>query len=477
MPGTVSRRLMAHLSVMQRCPLRKSITPSRRHSLHLGPVFLAMVRLPPSFPRRPYTRRRLRGRQPLWGIGVTSSMARILRPVAASARTADSRPEPGPLTFTSTSRTPIFIAFSAQRSAAFCAANGVDLREPLKPTVPAESQQRVSPLGSVIVTIVLLNDASTWQTPRGTIRLPFARRAAGAAPASPSAPGAAVAPAAGAAGAAAGAAASGAAASARAFGSRSSSLVSFAMLSELLHALLARHRLPGPLPRTRVRAGPLSAHRQALDVPGAAVALDLLEAAHVLRDLPAQLALDDELLLDERGDPAELLVRERLGLLARIDAQLVQDAVGRDPSDPVDVGERDPDLLLGRNVDSDDARHSRLLPSPGAACAACPCRSPARRPCGGPPCSSRRCAAPKPGPSCSLPLVSPGQATVRTSVPPSVTAIVCSKWALGRRSRVTTVHPSSSTSISAPPRFSIGSTQMTMPGRSTVSCIGVASST
>ena len=42
-------------------------------------------------------------------------------------------------------------------SAAICAANGVDLREPLKPTWPAEAQAITAPGGSVIDTMVLLN--------------------------------------------------------------------------------------------------------------------------------------------------------------------------------------------------------------------------------------------------------------------------------------------------------------------------------
>src|SRR5205814_757990 len=85
----------------------------------------------------------------------------------------DSRPVPGPLTRTSISRTPIFRAFSAARSAARCAAKGVLFLEPVNPIVPAESQQRVSPLGSVNVTIVLLKLASTWTTARGTFRRTF----------------------------------------------------------------------------------------------------------------------------------------------------------------------------------------------------------------------------------------------------------------------------------------------------------------
>jgi len=42
-------------------------------------------------------------------------------------------------------------------SAAMPAANGVDLREPLKPIVPADAQAITAPDGSVIEMIVLLN--------------------------------------------------------------------------------------------------------------------------------------------------------------------------------------------------------------------------------------------------------------------------------------------------------------------------------
>ena len=43
-----------------------------------------------------YTRRRFGGRQPLCAIGVTSRIDVTLKPAAARARSADSRPEPGP---------------------------------------------------------------------------------------------------------------------------------------------------------------------------------------------------------------------------------------------------------------------------------------------------------------------------------------------------------------------------------------------
>lgn len=44
------------------------------------------------------TRRRFGGRQPLWGMGVTSRMTVISNPLACRLRTAASRPDPGPLT-------------------------------------------------------------------------------------------------------------------------------------------------------------------------------------------------------------------------------------------------------------------------------------------------------------------------------------------------------------------------------------------
>ena len=74
---------------------------------------------------------------------------------------AASRPAPGPLTNTSTCLSPMSMAFRAAFSAAVCAANGVLLREPLKPTLPALAQETTLPVLSVSVTIVLLKVAWT----------------------------------------------------------------------------------------------------------------------------------------------------------------------------------------------------------------------------------------------------------------------------------------------------------------------------
>ena len=61
---------------------------------------------------RHQTRRRFGGRHPLCGIGVTSLIEITPSPVACKARTADSRPPPGPLTYTITAAHPEFGAFA-----------------------------------------------------------------------------------------------------------------------------------------------------------------------------------------------------------------------------------------------------------------------------------------------------------------------------------------------------------------------------
>src|SRR4051794_5086513 len=104
---------------------------------------------------------------------------------------ACSRPAPGPFTFTSTSTMPCLRASTAAFSAARPAAQGVLLRAPLMPAiVPADAQLIVSPLVSVMVTIVLLNVDLTCATPRVTpLRIfffgPAARPPAFAAPPPP----------------------------------------------------------------------------------------------------------------------------------------------------------------------------------------------------------------------------------------------------------------------------------------------------
>src|ERR1043165_1567658 len=120
-----------------------------------------------------YTRRFFGGRQPLCGIGVLSLIDRTSSPAVDNARTADSRPAPGPATCTSTVRSPDSFALLAAVSDACCAANGVPLRDPRNPRDPELDHAITLPMGSVIVMMVLLNDACTWTRPVGTLRFSF----------------------------------------------------------------------------------------------------------------------------------------------------------------------------------------------------------------------------------------------------------------------------------------------------------------
>src|SRR4026207_1669704 len=110
------------------------------------------------------------GLQPLCGIGVTSRIDFTSRPAVDSARMADSRPEPGPLTSTPHERTPHALAALVALSAACVAANGVPLRDPLKPIAPALDHDTTAPSASVMVISVLLNVACTCTKPRRALR-------------------------------------------------------------------------------------------------------------------------------------------------------------------------------------------------------------------------------------------------------------------------------------------------------------------
>src|SRR6476620_4995625 len=114
----------------------------------------------PDYPiTKSHTRLRFGGRQPLCGIGVTSRIDFTSIPTVCSARIADSRPDPGPLTLTSTERSPCVLAALPAFMAAWVAANGGPLREPLKPMPPALDHEITFPSVSVIVMCVLLNEA------------------------------------------------------------------------------------------------------------------------------------------------------------------------------------------------------------------------------------------------------------------------------------------------------------------------------
>lgn len=90
---------------------------------------------------------------------MTSDILVILNPAPFNARTAESLPGPGPFIFTSRFLTPYSIANLLAFSAATWAAKGVLFLDPLKPDPPAVAHDKALPCLSVIVIIVLLNEA------------------------------------------------------------------------------------------------------------------------------------------------------------------------------------------------------------------------------------------------------------------------------------------------------------------------------
>src|SRR5580698_5101283 len=106
-------------------------------------------------------------------MGVRSLMDFTSIPTVASARTADSRPAPGPETRTSTERRPYSLALLAAVIEACWAAKGVPLREPRNPSEPELDQAKTLPTRSVKVTMVLLNEAWTCTKPLDTTFFSF----------------------------------------------------------------------------------------------------------------------------------------------------------------------------------------------------------------------------------------------------------------------------------------------------------------
>ena len=107
------------------------------------------------------------------GIGVSSEIDTIFKPVLFSALIAEILPIPGPLTTTAISFIPAVTASCPASSAALVAAYGVDFRVPLNPALPELLAKRALPLLSVIVMIVLLIPAEIKAFPLGVITFSF----------------------------------------------------------------------------------------------------------------------------------------------------------------------------------------------------------------------------------------------------------------------------------------------------------------
>ena len=145
-------------------------------------------------------------------------------------------------------------------------------------------------------------------------------------------------------------------------------LLSHGLLTSLL--LLAADLLARTLAGTSVRVRALTANGQAATMTQAAIATDLHEALHVLRNLAVQVALHLEILLDVVAQLREILFREVLHANVGINAGIGDDLLGRGLANAVNVGQGDLNALIAGKIDTNETCHvvpGSFLPSPDAA--------------------------------------------------------------------------------------------------------------
>src|SRR4051812_30694100 len=137
-----------------------------------------------------------------------------------------------------------------------------------------------------------------------------------------------------------------------------------------LRLLLAGHGALRALAGARVGLGALPADREALAVAATLVAADLDLATDVGLDLTAEVTLDLVLRLDRVAELDELGVTQLVDPQVGADAGVGEELLGGGAADAVDVGERDLDALVAREVDTNEACHvglpSRAEPSRGS---------------------------------------------------------------------------------------------------------------
>ena len=244
-------------------------------------------------------------------------------PVFWIDRMAVSRPDPGPLTSTSTRRTPCSIAARAAFSAANWAAKGVGLARALEPDVAGgRPRQRVA-LGVGDGDDGVVEGALDVRHPVGDVLRSFLR---GRRP-----PG---------------------------FGLATYFLTAFFLLATVFL---------GPLRSTSIRVGALPPHGEALAVAHALVGADLDLALDVLGDVAPQVTFDPEVLVDVHPDAIDLVVGQVPHTGVRVQAEVGAHLERRRSPDAEDVGERDLEPLL-RGMSTPAIRAMWCLLSPGAAC-------------------------------------------------------------------------------------------------------------
>src|SRR6185503_1559102 len=122
--------------------------------------------------------------------------------------------------------------------------------------------------------------------------------------------------------------------------------------------LLTGDSATGALLGARVGVSPLTPHRQSTPVANPAVTPDIHQPLDVHRDFGSEGTLHFHRTLDDLAETGDFGVREVSHPGIGADPGLREEATTRGTSDAVDVGERDFNPLLARQVHASDTRHN-----------------------------------------------------------------------------------------------------------------------
>ena len=104
------------------------------------------------------------------------------------------------------------------------------------------------------------------------------------------------------------------------------------------------------------------AHRKTAAVANAPIGADVHQSLDVHRHLGAQRAFHAVVLLDRLAETIDVRIIEILDAEVGADAGALDDAARELTADPENVRESDLDLLVAREIDSCNSRHSLTLP-------------------------------------------------------------------------------------------------------------------
>src|SRR6185503_16400 len=102
--------------------------------------------------------------------------------------------------------------------------------------------------------------------------------------------------------------------------------------------------------RARISARALAAHRHALAMPQAAIAGDIHQLLDIQLNFSPQVALDTILVIHDLADAPNLFLGQIAHPRARVDIRLLEDDHTIRGTDPKNIGDRNLDLLVSRDV-------------------------------------------------------------------------------------------------------------------------------